>query len=181
MAGPWTIADAQRDVRTKFLGGFPGGLVAGGLWLVSSALTTWVSARAGILALMVGGIFIFPLTQLVLKIMGRRASLEPGNPMESLATQTAVIIPVLFPLVGATTLYRREWFYPAMALVVGAHYFPFVFLYGMRMFLVLGAIMCAAAVFVATSMPAYADAIGWFTGLLFVVFAFIGRRLVETS
>jgi hypothetical protein len=181
MAGEWTIAGAQRDVRTTFLGGFPGQLVSGAIWLASSALTTWVSAGAGIFALVVGGIFIFPLGQLLLKIMGRRAPLEPGNPMKSLATQSAVIIPVLFPLVGAATLYRREWFYPAMALIVGAHYFPFAFLYGMRMFLVLGAVMCAVAVFVATSAPAYADAIGWFTGALLVVFAFIGRRLVETS
>jgi hypothetical protein len=181
MPGEWTIADAQRDVRTTFLGGFPGQLVSGALWLASSALTTWVSARAGILALAVGGIFIFPLVQLLLKIMGRRASLEPGNPMKSLATQSAIIIPVLFPLVGAATLYRREWFYPAMALVVGAHYFPFGFLYGMRMFLVLGAIMCAVAVLVAASVPAYADAIGWFTGALLVGFAFVGRRLVETN
>ena len=34
MASEWTIADAQRDVRTTFLGGFPGQLVSGALWLV---------------------------------------------------------------------------------------------------------------------------------------------------
>lgn len=180
MTGEWTIADAHRDVRTTFLGGFPGQMVSGLIWLGSSALTTWVSLGAGILALVVGGMFIFPLAQLVLRLMGRRASLAPGNPMKNLAIQSAVIIPVLFPLVGAATLPRREWFDPAMALVVGAHYFPFVSLYGMRMFLVLGGIMCAVAVFVATSAPACGQAIGWFTGALLIVFAFVGRRLAET-
>ena len=124
MSTEWTIAAAQREVRTTFLGGFPGQLVSGVIWLGSSALTTWVSLTAGIVTLVVGGMFIFPLTQLLLRIMGRRASLAAENPMQNLAIQAAVIIPTLFPLVGAATLYRREWFYPAMALVVGTHYFP---------------------------------------------------------
>ena len=181
MTGEWTIADAQRDVRTTFLGGCVGQWVSGSIWLVSSALTAWVSLTAGMLALIVGGLFIFPITQSLLRAMGRRASLAPGNPMSALAIQSAIIIPVLFPRVAAAVLRRREWFYPAMALVVGAHYFPFVFLYGMRMFLVLGGIMCVAAAFVGISAPAYGHTIGWFTGAWLIAFAFIGRRLAETA
>ena len=173
-----SVAEAQADVRSTFLGGFPGQLVSGSLWLLSAALTTWLSARSGILALVVGGMFIFPLAQLVLRLMRRRASLQPGNPMSGLAMQTAFIIPALFPLVGAVALYRLEWFYPAMAVVVGAHYLPFTFLYGMRLFLALGGILIAAALVIGTSAPAYGTAIGWFTGAVLVVFAFIGRRQV---
>jgi hypothetical protein len=180
MTADWTVAAAQRDVRTTFLGGFPGQLVSGLLWLLSSALTTWVSLRSGIVALVVGGIFIFPLAQLVLRAMGRRASLLPGNPMKDLAKQAAFIIPALFPLVGAATLHRLEWFYPAMTMVVGAHYFPFAFLYGMRMFLLLGGIMCVAALSIGSSAPAYGTAMGWLTGAMLIVFAFVGRGLVES-
>jgi hypothetical protein len=64
-----TIAEAQRDVRTTFLGGFPGQLVSGLIWLASAALATWSSHKAAILALAVGGIFIFPLTQLLLRLL----------------------------------------------------------------------------------------------------------------
>ena len=45
------VEDAQREVRSIYLGGFYGQLVSGGVWLVSAVLDTWVSQRAGILAL----------------------------------------------------------------------------------------------------------------------------------
>ena len=60
------ISEAQRDVRTTFVGGFAGQLVAGTLWLLSAALATWRSPRIAIWVLVVGGIFIFPLTLLLL-------------------------------------------------------------------------------------------------------------------
>ena len=181
MNGDVTLADAQRDVRATFLGGFPGQLVSGALWLLSAGATTWVSPRSGVIALVVGGIFIFPLAQLTLKMMGRRASLQPGNPMKDLAMQAALIIPALFPLVGAATLHRLEWFYPAMAMVVGAHYFPFAFLYGMRMFLVLGGMMWAVALAVGSSAPVFGIGVGWVTGAVLIVFAFIGRRIADAA
>jgi hypothetical protein len=52
------IADAQREVRMVFLGGLVGPAAAGVLWAVPAALGTWVSPRAGILVLVMGGPFI---------------------------------------------------------------------------------------------------------------------------
>jgi hypothetical protein len=72
------ISDAQRDVRNVFLGGFPGQLVSSLVWLVSAVLATWQSPKSAIIALVAGGFFIFPLTQLLLRLMGRPASLPTG-------------------------------------------------------------------------------------------------------
>ena len=55
------IADAQREIRQAYIGGFMGQLVAGILWLVTATLATWGSSRAAILFVIVGGMFIFPL------------------------------------------------------------------------------------------------------------------------
>ena len=93
--------------------------------------------------LVVVGAFIFPLTQLVLRAMGRRASLSPGNPLRFLAMQVAFTVPLSLPLVGAATLHHLNWFYPAMMIVVGAHYLPFMFLYGMWQFAILAAALPA--------------------------------------
>jgi hypothetical protein len=175
-----TLAAAQREVRTTFLGGFPGGIVSGSLWLLSAALATWVSLRGGILTLVVGGMFIFPMTQLLLRAMGRKASLSAGSPMNALAMQTAFVIPALLPLVGAATLSRAEWFYPAMALVVGAHYLPFATLYGMRAFLALAVIMCGVAA-AGLAMPRFGISVGWITGVLLIGFAVVGRRVVAAE
>ena len=138
------ISDAQRDVRTTFLGGFPGQLVSAVIWFASAALATWVSSRAAILMLVFGGMLIFPLTQVVLRALGHPSSLRKGHPMNALAVQIAFLVPLTLPLVGAAAIHRLSWFYPAFLIVVGAHYLPFTFLYGMRQFAVLSGLMIAA-------------------------------------
>src|SRR2546427_8722478 len=128
------VAEAQREVRWVFIGGFIGQAVSSGLWFLSAALATWASPRRAIVLLVLGGAVIFPATQLILRLMGRHASLSSGNPMGQLAMQVAFTIPVNLFVVAGATLYRLNWFYPACMIVVGAHYLPFVFLYGMSQF-----------------------------------------------
>ncbi len=168
------ISDAQREVRTVFLGGAVGQAVSSALWFLSAALATWMSVRQGILLLVIGGAFIFPLTQLVLRVMGRRASLSADNPMSQLAMQVAFTIPVNLLVVAGATLYRLNWFYPACMVVVGAHYFPFGFLYGMWQFWVLAGLMIGAGTAIALLLPASFSAGGWITAVLLLVFAFVG-------
>lgn len=170
------VRDAQRDVRTIFFGGAVGQAVSGAIWLASVALTTWVSPRAGILGLVLGGALIFPLTQLGLKVAGRPASLPPGHPMQSLAVQVALVGPLMLPLVGAATLHRADWFYPAMMVAIGAHYLPFAFLYGMRLYVVLSVAMVLPAIVVATQAPALGTAAGGYTGALLLVAAALAGR-----
>ena len=175
------VAEAQREVRTIYLGGFYGQLVSGAIWLGSTALTTWVSQRAGILALVFGGMFIFPLTQLLLRASGRSASLTSGNPLRELAMEIAFLVPLLLPLVGAATLHRAAWFYPAMMIVVGAHYLPFSFLYGMRQFILLAGLLIFAGILIGLYAPEMSALGGWLTGILLSIFAFIGRATVPSS
>lgn len=172
---PMNVAEAQREVRTVYVGGFYGQLVSGAIWFLSAALTTWVSQRAGILALVFGGMFIFPLTQLLLRASGRGASLSPRNPLRELAIEIAFLVPLLLPLVGAATLHKTFWFYPAMMMVVGAHYLPFSFLYGMRAFIHLSGLLLVAGLLLGLYAPEMAVWGGWFTATVLFVFAFVGR------
>jgi hypothetical protein len=48
------VRDAQRDVRTTFLGGFAGQLVSSLIWFLSATLGTWVSTRSAIVVLVAG-------------------------------------------------------------------------------------------------------------------------------
>ncbi len=173
------IHDAQRDVRTMYIGGFVGQLVSGAIWLASAALATWSGQSQAILALVVGGASIFPLTQLALRASGRPASLPPGHPMRALAIQVAITMPLNLPLVGAATLYKTSWFYPAMMIALGAHYLPFTFLYGMRAFLGLGTVLIVAGLGLGLYVPDAFALGGWITGSMLVVFAFLGRELAR--
>jgi hypothetical protein len=171
------VSDAQKEVRTVFVGGFWGQLVSSALWLISAALGTWVNPRAAIIELVAGGFFIFPITQLLLRLSGRRASLASGNPLNNLAIQIAFIVPMCMLLLAPVAEYRLNWFYPAFMIIVGAHYLPFTFLYGMRMFIPLCAILVGCGTVIALYLPGSFSLGGWVGGLTLFIFAWIGRAL----
>jgi hypothetical protein len=169
------VEDAQREVRTVYVGGFVGQLVSAGVWLVSAAAASWLSLRHGAALLFFGGMLIFPSTQLALRLAGRPTALSPANPLRELAVEVAFLVPLLFPLAGAAALHRPEWFYPAAMIIVGAHYLPFSFLYGMRHFLVLGGLMLGLGMAIALWAPQLAAQGAFLTAALLTAFAFVGR------
>jgi len=118
------IAEAQREIRQTFQGGFAGQTVSG-----------------------------------------------------QLATQVAFTIPLALPVVVGATLHRLDWFYPATMVIVGAHYLPFVFLYGMPAFAALGGAMIAGGVLFGLNGAGGFAVPGWATGAALLAFALIGRAI----
>jgi hypothetical protein len=173
------ILEAQREIRTVFLGGFAGQLVSGLIWLVSAALSNWVAPKFGMVGLFLGGFFIFPLTQLVPRVLGRNTRLSAGNTLNQLATQIAFTVPIGFLLVGAAMLAHQDWFYPAAMIIVGIHYLPFCFLYGMWQFGILAGLMIGGGVLFAQYLPLGFSAGGWTTGILLLIAAVIGLTIVH--
>jgi len=162
---------AQQDVRSVFLRGSVGQLISGLIWLVSAILGTWVSERSAILVLVLAGMFIFPLTQLTLRLLGHSSGLPKGHPLNQLAMQVAFIVPLCLPVIAAASLYNINWFYPAFMLIIGVHYMPFIFLYGMWEFAVLAALLIGGGVAIGMLLPATFIAGGWFTAIALVLFA----------
>jgi hypothetical protein len=173
------IEDAQRDVRTIYLGGFPGQLVSSAVWAVSAATVTWSSFRAGVAVLVFGGMFIFLLTQLLLRLMRRPYSLPKRHPMNALAMQIAFTVPLSMPLVLAAALHNHAWFFPAFMIVVGCHYLPFIFLYGMRLFAVLAGLLISFGLLIGLYLPRPVSLGGWLTAALLLLFAILGLIAVE--
>lgn len=165
------IRTAQQEVRTVYLSGSVGQAVSGLIWLVSAALSTWASPNSGLLALVLGGVFIFPLTQLVLKLLGRRATLSRDNPFTGLAMQVAFIVPLSIPVIWAAAQGNPNWFYPAFMIVVGAHYLPFITLYGMWQYGILAALLIGGGIAVRMLLPASFTPGGWLTAAVLIAFA----------
>ena len=174
-----TIADAQKEVRTVFLGGSVGQVVSGAIWLLSAGLSTWVGIREGIIALVAGGIFIYPLTQVVLRLLGHPWALPRGNPLRQLAVQVAFIVPLTLPVVGGAALHNVNWFYPACMIVVGAHYLPFMFLYGMWQYGVLAAALLAGGFLLGTLAPHEFALGGWFAGAAMLLFGIVAGGIAR--
>ncbi len=170
------VRDAQNEMRTVYVGGFWGQLVSSAIWLVSAGLGTWASPRVAIIEVILCGFFIFPITQLLLRLTGRPASLNSANPLGFLAMQIAFALSLSMLLLVPVTAYHLNWFYPALMILVGAHYLPFTFLYGMRMFIPLSAILVGGGVVLALYVPGPFSLGGWIGGLALFVFAWIGRN-----
>jgi hypothetical protein len=174
-----TISEAQQEIRTRFVGGFYGQLVAGTVWLTAAVLAVWRGPRASILMLVVGGFLIFPATELLIRATGERASVSAANALRSLGMQVAFVLPLSMPLLLPVGLYRLNWFYPAMMILLGAHYLPFVFLYGMRMFAALAALLVGGGVLIAMYFSSSFSIGAWYTGAVLLVFAQLGRMTVN--
>jgi uncharacterized protein DUF7010 len=175
------IAQAQKDVRETFLGGVAGQFVSGTIWLLSAIACTWHSLRLAELIAIFGGFFIFPLTQLLLRCMGHAYSLPKGHPMNGLAIQIAFTVGLTIPVVLAATILQPAWFYPALMITVGAHYLPFIFLYGMGQFGVLSALLTSAGVLLGFYGHGFPSAGAWFTAMVLFAFALIGRHAVRAT
>lgn len=170
------IAEAQRDVRRLYAGGSIGQFVSGAVWLVSAGTGTFISPSAAIMTLLAGGVLIFPVTTLLLRLSGRPAALPAAHPMNALAMQIAFTVPLGLLVAVAAAGYRSEWFFPAAMIIVGAHYLPFVFLYGMPLFAVLAGLLTFGGVALALWGPDQFAVGGWVTGAILLGIAPLLRR-----
>ena len=84
-------------------------------------------------------------------------------------------------LLVPVTVFRLNWFYPALMILVGAHYLPFTFLYGMSMFIPLSAILVGVGVVIALYAAGTFSLGGWVGGLTLFIFAWIGRGAVRSE
>ncbi len=165
-----TLAAAQRDMRLAYLGGVPGVLVSGLVWAVACCVATWVSPERAIWALFIGGVFIHPLSVVLVRLLGRTGRHARDNPLGALAMATTVWMIMMLPLAYAVSLLRLDLFFPAMLLVIGGRYLCFQTLYGNRLYWIIGAVLALAACgLFKLNAPA---ALGAFAGALIeIVFA----------
>lgn len=171
------IREAQREMRSVFSGGSVGQAVSGLIWLISTAAATWSSVNLAIIILAVGGAFIYPLTRLGLILLGQRGSLSRENQLSQLAMQVAFTVPLALPVIGAAALYNINWFYPAFMIIVGAHYLPFMFLYGMQHYAVLAAALIGGGFVIGRFLPEIFTIGGWFTAFVLIGFALLVWRV----
>jgi hypothetical protein len=173
------IVDAQREVRFRYSGGFYGQAVSGLIWLASASFASWGSPRTAIAVLVIGGFFIFAITELLVRTVGSRLKLDSRNLLPQLGMQVAFVLPLSMPLLLPVSRYGLNWFYPALMILLGARYLPFVFLYGMRMFAVLAAALLGGGVIIAMYLSSTFSNGAWYTGTILLIFAAVGKSLVH--
>ncbi|TFC90899.1 MULTISPECIES: hypothetical protein [Cryobacterium] len=165
-----TITDVQADVRRAYRGGFSGPLISAIVWAVANTIYLLVSPGAAMAALFFGGMLIFPLSAVILKTMPGRSSLPKGHASSALAMQSAFTVPVGLLVAIALGTYEPVLFFPASLLIVGAHYFVFVTLYGTKTFALLGGALVVLGAIGMYFVPAIGAVSGWIGGAVFLAF-----------
>jgi Family of unknown function (DUF7010) len=66
-------------------------------------------------------------------------------------------------------------------IVVGSHYLPFVFLYGMWQFWILGGLLVTGGVVIGLYVPASFTRGGWVTAAILLIFALVGRSVARAE
>lgn len=162
------LAEAQTDLRFAYRSASVGQIYAGLTWLVSASAWTVVGTTAAVAALFVGGFFIYPVTALVSRLRGNPGAVSATNPLREASITIPVVGVLGIPVAGAAALHEINWFYPAFMVIMGAHYLPFSFLYGMRVFLFLGGAMWVIGLSLALWAPGIAVLGAWVTGVALV-------------
>jgi hypothetical protein len=159
-----SITAAQQDMREAYFRGGPGVVSSGTAWLAAGITSLFLSAEAGILTLIFGGMLIFPVSVVLCRMIGVSGKHAKNNPLAPLALEGTFWMLISIPVAVGVALYRIEWFFPAMLFIIAGRYLTFSTLYGMRIYWAFSIALIVSG-WLLLSMNASASS-GAFTGAL---------------
>ena len=138
------FVDAQKNMRDAYVGGGPGMLVSGIVWLVASLVGLFVGVQAAVLTLFFGGMLIFPGGQQLAKLFGRAGTHEQGNPLAPLALEGAFLLFIGLFIAYVMVNIEASFSFPIMLLIIGGRYLTFQTIYGMRLYWIIGGLLAVS-------------------------------------
>jgi hypothetical protein len=139
------LKEAQADMRIGYTNGAIGVIVSGAMWLGAGFVAVFDNSAHAIWALLIGGVFIFPVSTVIEKISGKRGNHNKGNPLGALAMEGTIWMIMCLPLAYGLSLLHHEWFFQGMLMLIGGRYLTFATLYGLKLYWILGALLGGAA------------------------------------
>lgn len=165
------FSGAQRDLASTNVGGAPGVLVSGLVWLIAGVVWMRFGVVSAFAALFVGGMLIVPAALAIERMVFSAPKASLGNPLERLGLESTF---VLFAgiLIGYGLLQvAPQLAIPALAITIGARYFTFRTLYDEPLFWLLGALIATAAAFAALGLAYLPGNLALIVGVIEVGFA----------
>lgn len=140
-----TFKQAQTDMCKGYANGSIGIIVSGLIWLISATISYQYSDEQAVWILLIGGMFIHPVSVVLSKVIGLNGTHTKGNPLGNLAMEGTTFMIMCLPLAFGLSLQHREWFFQGMLLIIGGRYLTFVSIYGIKLYWILGSILGVAA------------------------------------
>lgn len=181
-----TFKQAQTDMCKGYANGSTGVIVSGLIWLISAAISYQYSARQAVWTLLIGGMFIYPVSVRLSKVFGLSGTHTKGNPLGNLAMEGTIFMLMCLPLAFGLSLQHKEWFFQGMLLIIGGRYLTFASIYGVRLYWILGSILGVASYLlfsfrVQSSGSLLTGSMIEISFGLFMLFAFRRDNLIESK
>jgi FtsH-binding integral membrane protein len=134
---------AQRDLAAASIGGAPGVLVSGLVWLAAGLVWQDWNVALAFGALFAGGMLIVPASLAIARLVFRAPQVSPGNPLGRLGLESTFVLfgGILLAYIMLHT--APKLVFPAMAITIGVRYFAFRTLYDEPTYWLLGASLAA--------------------------------------
>jgi hypothetical protein len=135
------VSDAQRDIVRAYVGGGPGIIYSGVLWLIAGLAQSRHGTGLGFVVLFLGGMTIYPAGVLLSRHVFRRTAEAKDNPLGKTALESTIcMIGGLFAAWLMLPL-KPAYVFPLAAIAVGTHFAVFKTVYGDRLFWLLAAVL----------------------------------------
>ncbi|MEO7049246.1 MAG: hypothetical protein ABI091_28340, partial [Ferruginibacter sp.] len=85
-----TISQAQADMNKGYGNGAAGMIVSGLIWLTAAIVSFKFSDKQAVWTLLIGGMFIFPISVLACKLLRISGTHTKGNPLGNLAMEGTI-------------------------------------------------------------------------------------------
>ncbi|HEX8443842.1 MAG TPA: hypothetical protein VF631_09370 [Allosphingosinicella sp.] len=134
---------AQRDMVGAAIGGAPGVLVSGLVWLAAGVVWLRWDVAFAFGALFIGGMLIVPASLAIARLVFNAPKVSPGNPLERLGLESTFVLfgGILLAYIMLHT--ASELVFPVMAITIGVRYFTFRTLYDEPAYWALGGSLAA--------------------------------------
>lgn len=149
-----TIEEAQQDFRRAYVGGGPGVLVSGLVWLVAAVIAHYQGIERGFAALFIGGMAIHPVSTLACRKLFNRAKEASDNPLGGVALESTVAMIGGLVVAWLFIALHAEYVFPVAAIATGTRYAIFKTVYGDRLFWLLGGLMTGIGLLVVFDLAA---------------------------
>lgn len=136
---------AQSDMSSTYRNGATGVLISGLVWLTTAGVIYRFSIHQAIWALLVGGALIHPISTLVNRLLGGKASTNKDNQLVSLAMEGTFFMLMSIPVAYGLASLHPTWFFQSMLMIIGGRYLTFHTLYGNKLYWLLGGVLGLSA------------------------------------
>jgi hypothetical protein len=160
----------HKEFRQTYLGAAPHTITVGSLWIVSGIVSNYTSTITAILFFFFATAINFPIGELFRKLLKYPNIMSKENNLDKLFPLLSFTIPLSIPIVYMACQHNINWFFPAFAVLIGAHYLPFSWAYQMPTFIILGITIIVAGCISAYFYSDVFDLAAYLTGGLIVAF-----------